>query len=52
MITNAALLRHLAAHPYRNEIIVFLLQEAFRQHVRWQETLLDLVHEIDNEAKP
>jgi hypothetical protein len=52
-MTNAALLRHLAAHPYRDEIVAFLKREAFRRPgIAWRWTLLDLAHEIENEDKP
>jgi hypothetical protein len=50
-MTNAAMLRHLAAHPYRDEIVALLKREAFRRPgVAWRWTLLDLALEL--ESKP
>lgn len=50
-MTNAAMLRHLAAHSHRDEIIAFLTRQAFsRPGAAWRWTLLDLAHEL--EAKP
>jgi hypothetical protein len=50
-MTDAALLRHLAAHPYRDEIVEFLTRQAFGiPGVAWRWTLLDLALEL--ESKP
>jgi hypothetical protein len=52
-MTDAALLRHLAAHPYRDQIVAFLMRLAFgRPGVAWRWTLLELAVEIENEDRP
>ncbi len=51
-MTDAALLRHLARHPYRDEIVAFLTRQAFGiPGVAWRRTLLELACEIENEDK-
>jgi hypothetical protein len=53
-MTDAALLRHLAAHPYRDEIVAFLKRQAeWTPHipnsgVAWRWTLLDLALELES----
>jgi hypothetical protein len=48
---DARLLIYLSQHPYRKEIVAFIIQEAFRQGVAWRHTLLDVAYEIEMESK-
>ncbi len=48
-MTDAALLRHLARHEYRDEIVAFLTRQAFGYPgVAWRWTLLDLALELES----
>ena len=48
-MSNAQMLAHLAAHPYRDEIVAFLTREAFlRPGIAWRWTLLDLALELES----
>lgn len=44
---DARLLFYLSQHPYRKEIVAFLIQEAFRQGVAWRHILLDVAYEME-----
>lgn len=51
-MTDAARLRYLAAHQYREQIVAFLLRAAFGEPgVAWRWCLLDTAHEIQKESE-
>jgi hypothetical protein len=51
-MTDAALLRHLARHEYRDEIVEFLAYAAIDLPPGlWSNTLLDLAEEIEMESR-
>jgi len=51
-MTNAARLRHLARHPYRDEIIGFLLGAAYwRPHASWRVALATVAIEMERKIE-
>jgi hypothetical protein len=51
-MTNADLLRHLARHEYRDEIVEFVAYAAIDLPPgAWSNALLDLAEEIEMESK-